>query len=123
MEEVPYWFWMIIVTGLAGMLGLIMYYTAMLLRETTSTVHEFKYVMMEMHDVIDGLKGLLERLNRIADKASATVETVLSTIDTISNSIVKPVVAIGATLSSVKAIVERYVGRKRGDLEEAIEED
>jgi hypothetical protein len=34
MQEIPAWFWMIVVAGLSGMVGLILFYLAMLLKET-----------------------------------------------------------------------------------------
>ncbi len=103
MEEVPYWFWMLIVAGLSGMLGLIMYHTAMLLRETTLTVREFKYVVVEFHDIMDAAKIFLERINRVAETVSTIVETV-------SSSILRPIAMIGTALASVRSIVSRFTG-------------
>jgi hypothetical protein len=113
MEEVPYWFWMIVVAGLSGMLGLIMYHTAMLLRESTLTVREFKYVVMEMHDIMDAAKIFLERVNRIA-------ETISSAAETISTTILRPVAMIGTALASVRSLIARFTG---GDPEDVADEE
>ena len=89
MEEIPYWFWMMIVTGLSGMLGFIMYYLALLLRETMLTVRELKYIIVEFHDVLDSAKILMEKMNRVSD-------TLTSTVETVSGSILQPLAAIGS---------------------------
>ena len=107
---------MIIVSGLSGMLGLIMYHTAMLLRESTLTVKEFKYTMMEMHDILDGAKIFVERINRIA-------ETLSSTVEVISTSVLKPVAAIGTALGAVKTMMRRFTGADTDEADESSVEE
>jgi uncharacterized protein YoxC len=103
MEEIPAWFWMVVVAGLSGMLGLIMYYTAMLLRETTLTVKEVKYLVVEFHDILDSTKMLMEKVNRAVDTLSATVEAV-------SESILRPLAVVGSWVTAAKAAVSRFSG-------------
>lgn len=103
MSDIPSWFWMLIIAGLSGMLGLIMYHMAMLLRETTLTVREFRYVVTEMHDIIDTAKAFLDRVNRIAD-------TIENTVGAVSESILKPLAAIGVWMNTIKGVVSRFTG-------------
>ena len=103
MTDVPAWFWMIVIAGLSGMLGVIMYYMAMLLRELTLTVREARYVVVEFHDILDSAKIMLEKANR-------AVDTVASTLETISSTIIKPVIAIGTALTAVRSFVTRFTG-------------
>lgn len=103
MDEIPYWFWMIIVTGLSGMLGFIMYYLALLLRETMLTVREFKYLVVEFHDVLDSAKVLMEKMNRVSDTMTRTVETV-------SSSILQPLAAIGSWINSLRSMISSFTG-------------
>jgi len=105
MGDIPSWFWMIVVAGLSGMLGLIMYHTAMLLRETTLTMREVKYLMVELHDILDSAKIFLEKANRVIDSVSTTV-------DTVSKSVLQPLSAIGSWVNSVKDLVSKYTGEK-----------
>lgn len=102
---------MLIIAGLSGMLGFIMYHTAMLLRESTLTLREAKYLIVEMHDILDAAKMFLEKANRIADTVSSTAEAV-------SSSILRPLAVIGTWVNSVKGYVSRFTGE-----EDSIEEE
>lgn len=105
MDVIPAWYWMVIIAGLSGMLGLIMYYMAMFLRETTLTVREFKYVVVDFHDIMDVARTFFEKVNRVAD-------TVSSTVDVVSNSILKPVAMIGTVFNSLRSVVNRFTGER-----------
>lgn len=108
MEEIPVLFWMVIVAGLSGMLGLIMYYAAMLLRETTLTIKELKYVIVEFHDILDSAKMLMEKVSRV-------VETVSSTVQSVSESILQPLAVVGSWVTAVKSAVSRFSGSDSGE--------
>ncbi|MDD3661751.1 MAG: hypothetical protein PHG63_01675 [Candidatus Dojkabacteria bacterium] len=110
MEEIPSWFWMAIVSGLSAMLALIMYYIAMLLRETTLTVREFKYMVVEFHDILDSAKALLEKVNRIS-------ETISDTVEAVSVSVLQPLAVVGSWVTAIKSAVSRFTGGE----EEAVE--
>jgi len=99
---------MIIISGLSGMFGLILFYFAMLLKESMMTVREFRYMLIEVHDIIDSTKIAVEKAQRIIDMISSTVET-------ISGSILKPIAAISTFLLGAKSIVSRYVGTSDED--------
>jgi hypothetical protein len=101
MGDISSLFWMIIIASLSGMLGLIMYHTAMLLRETTLTMRELKYILVELHDVLDSAKIFLEKANR-------AVDTVSSTVDAVSSSILQPLAVLGSWVNSVKGFVSKY---------------
>lgn len=103
MTEIPPWFWMAVIAGLSGMLGFIMYHTAMLLRETTLTVRETKYLIVELHDILDSAKMFLEKANRIADTISSTAEAV-------STSILRPLAVVGTWVNSAKSFMSRFTG-------------
>lgn len=92
---------MLVIAGLSGMLGLIMYYLAMLLRETTLTVREARFIVVEMQDVVAESKAALKKVNKMIDSASSVVGTV-------SDSIIKPIVAIGGMLKTVNEYVSKF---------------
>lgn len=115
MADIPSWFWMLVVAGLSGMLGLIMYYIALLLRETMLTVREFKYIVVEFRDILDSTKALMQKVNRMSD-------TMATTIETISGSILKPIAVVGTWVNSIKSVIEQYTGLKSGDVTDSIDE-
>ncbi|MEA3357221.1 MAG: hypothetical protein U9Q67_02205 [Patescibacteria group bacterium] len=103
MEEIPAAYWMIIITGLSGMLGLIMYYMAMLLKESMKSVRELRYMIVETHDILDAAKVAVEKSSRIVDMVSTTVETV-------SDSILRPIAGISTFLLTIKSFLSNFVG-------------
>lgn len=103
MQEIPPWFWMIIISGLSGLFGLILFYVAMLLKESMMTIREFRYMLVEVHDIIDSAKIAIEKGQRIIDMISSTVET-------ISDSVLKPIAAVSTFFLGAKNIVSRYMG-------------
>ncbi|MBN2100902.1 hypothetical protein JW710_03340 [Candidatus Dojkabacteria bacterium] len=108
MSEIPAWYWMLIIAGLSGMFGLILFYVAMLLRESMMTVREFRFMLMDMHDVMDTAKEIVQKSKKIVD-------TVSTTLDAISETILKPVAAIGALFNRIKGFTSKFSGEEVDD--------
>jgi hypothetical protein len=98
MEQIPNWYWMIILGGLSGLLGLIFYYLAMLLKEAMLTVREARYMIIEVHDIVDTAKTIVQKGQRIIDMVEITVENLTSTV-------LKPLSMVGAFLATIKKVV------------------
>ncbi len=101
MDQIPAWFWMLIIGGLSVVIGMILFYTAMLVRESVMTLREFRFMLVELHDILDSSKLLLEKVNRVADTAS-------SVVDSFSRTVMKP-------LSVVSSFMDNLTGRFGGD--------
>lgn len=103
MQDIPSWFWMIITAGLSGMLGLILFYVAMLTKELTYTVREFRFMTAEMHDIIETAKT-------VTKKATKIVDTVQDTVETVSDSVVTPVKMFSAMVTRIQSVISSFVG-------------
>lgn len=96
MSEIPSWFWMIIIAGLSGVFGMILFYTAMLIRESLFTVREARLILKESRDLIASAKEAFHKLNGMFSKIQMTVETV-------SDSIIQPFVLISSLVGKIKS--------------------
>ncbi len=105
MQGIPVWFWMVIITGLSIMLVLVLYYLAMLLKESMYTVREVRNTIINLQDVFESVR-------EIAEKAKGIVSKVSGTVDSISESILKPISAISGTLMAFKGF---FGGKKNND--------
>lgn len=110
MDTIPSWFWMVIIAGITGMVGLILFYVAMLLKESMLTVREFRYMMVEMHDIIDTVKVATEKLKNIMDMIESSVKM-------IKTAILKPIASIGSIFERIREFFTRFTGG--GESEEA----
>lgn len=104
MDAIPSWFWMIIITGLSAMIGLIFFYMAMLLRETTMSMREIRYMIIELHELVDSVKIILEKGKRVLD-------TVVSTTDAISVAVMRPVKVVGSIVSNIESFFAGFFGK------------
>lgn len=116
MESIPAWFWMVIITGLSGMLGLIFFYVAMLMRETTMTVREFRYMLVEFHDIIDSSRVAIDRINHIIGTISTTVETISSTL-------LRPLSVFTTLFAGLRGFASRFgMGEDSNEIENDFED-
>jgi methyl-accepting chemotaxis protein len=88
MEGIPSWYWMTIITFLTALFGLILYYVAMLVKETTSTMSEVKVTIADS-------RKLIQNANQIVEDVQDTVSNVKGTIDQLNESILQPVKQVG----------------------------
>jgi hypothetical protein len=68
MNEIPAIYWMIVIGGLSVMFGLILYYVAMLFKETSLTVATTREVVSDSRSLVQNSNKLLEQANEIVDK-------------------------------------------------------
>ncbi|MGI5897765.1 MAG: hypothetical protein ACOX6Q_01230 [Candidatus Dojkabacteria bacterium] len=84
METVPPIFWMIIVSILTIMLCVVLYYLAMLLKESRDTVSKTEPIIKDLQTSITSITETLNEINTL---------------------IIKPVRGIGAAISVVNGII------------------
>jgi hypothetical protein len=83
MNEIPALYWMILIGGLSTMFGLILYYTAMLLREATGAVSDSRKVIQNSNRIV-------EETSEIVSAVKGSIMMIKGTIDTIHNSLLAP---------------------------------
>lgn len=119
MNEIPSWFWMIIIAGLSGMFGMILFYTAMLVKEGSLTVREARFILKESRDLITSAKDVFHKLNGMLGKIQRTVETV-------SNYIIQPFALISGFIEKIKSKIsglKSSVGIDEDEVPEYYSED
>lgn len=102
-NEIPAWFWMIIIAWLAVLLGLILYYIAMVMKETAGTIKETSEVVKssnklvtESTEILSDLKGTAKMLNTVMKE--------------VSDSILPPIKKIGTLLNAVTTVLDKITG-------------
>jgi hypothetical protein len=101
MDEIPSWFWMVIISGLSGMFGMILFYTAMLLRESTFTVKEARFILKESRALILSAKEAFKKINGMLNMVQDTIEKV-------STYIIQPFQLISGFLDKIKSKVPGF---------------
>ncbi len=93
METIPPVFWMIVIAILTVMICLVLYYLAMLLKESRDTVAKTEPIIKDLQ---------------------TSVSSVTDTLNEVNNLVVKPVRGIEAAISVVNGIITGI----KGDTEE-----
>jgi uncharacterized membrane protein len=86
---------MVIITWLAAMFGLILFYVAMVMKETASTVGATREVIVTSNKLVQESGEMVSNLN-------ATTRIVKETAEEVSQNIVGPIKTIGTFLSVFK---------------------
>lgn len=96
MDTIPPIFWMIIVSVLTIMTCIILYYIAMLVKETKITVADSREIMKQATKT-------LQQVELIVNDVQASVSTVRGTVEEVNQSILGPVrkIAGGILTASV----------------------
>ncbi|HVX93161.1 MAG TPA: hypothetical protein VHA74_03565 [Candidatus Dojkabacteria bacterium] len=94
METIPATFWMVIISALTALVCLILYYVAMLVKETTGTMVEVK------NTIIDSRK-LIQNSNAIVEDVRVSVDSIKGTVKEVNQSILGPVKAIAKLMNSI----------------------
>jgi methyl-accepting chemotaxis protein len=94
MSEIPAIFWMIIVSAITIMFSLVLYYLAMLIRESKDAVKDSR-------EIIKNANKIMEQATLIVDDVQDMVSTVKGTVGKINEAILIPIKKIGSTISIV----------------------
>lgn len=115
MESIPSEYWMIVIGVLSALLGLILYYLAMFLKESTKTVVEVQGVVRESKEV-------LKKANTIADNAGVIVSSfremsngIQSSLSETVETILTPLQKLGSVISAIiDLLIELVTPDKKG---------
>jgi cell division protein FtsB len=103
-NQIPALFWMVIITGLSSLLGLILFYCAMLLKDTRSTVQELTKTVAKSNK-------LLDEVDDVVITAKESVSLLKDTATEINRSVVAPVRSLGSVLHTLSGFVEGFRGK------------
>jgi len=106
MSEIPSVYWMIIIGCVTFMVCFVLYYIAMLLRESKDAVGDSR-------KIIQGLEGTMKQVDLILADVQATIATVRGTIDEVNEGIIRPIKSIGSAVSAVSGFVSGIQKEKK----------
>jgi hypothetical protein len=95
MDSIPPLFWMFIITLLSVGFFMILFYVAMAVRESVNTLKESTGVLREVKDIVRETKTIVSDIQLITGSVRKGMEKLTGVVDTINNSLVKPIKAIG----------------------------
>ena len=92
METIPPIYWMILISVLAVFVCMILYYVAMLFKETSETVSEVKEIVRES-------KGMIKNIEEIVGAVKRTTLVIEGTVSEAKEHIMQPIKKIGGIFS------------------------
>ncbi len=106
METIPPIYWMILISVLAVFFCMILYYIAMLFKETSETVSATKEIVKESKGMVKNIEKILEESTEIVASAKRTTLMVEKTIDETKVLIIEPVKKIGGVFSMISGFFD-----------------
>ncbi|MCA9376897.1 hypothetical protein H6763_02910 [Candidatus Nomurabacteria bacterium] len=100
-NQIPAVFWMVVISGLSILLGMILYYLAMILREATNT-------MSEVTKTVQKSNVLLDDAAEVVSVAKTSAKKLEETVDEVNKAIIVPVRSIGSVLHTVSGFIEGF---------------
>jgi hypothetical protein len=94
MSNIPPIYWMIIIGFITFMFGLVLYYLAMLIRESKDAVADSR-------KIIQNTEEILKQATLIVNDLQESVSVVKGTVLQINEAILVPIKKIGSTISVV----------------------
>jgi len=94
MSEIPPIYWMIIIGFITFMFGLVLYYLAMLIRESKDAVADSR-------KIIQNTEEILKQATLIVNDVQESISTLKGTVLQINEAILLPIKKIGSTISMV----------------------
>ena len=98
MDTIPSVFWMVIIAVIAIMICLVLYYVAMLLKETKDAVGDSR-------KLIQGLEPTMKQVDLIIADVQSTTSMLKGTVQDINEGIVMPIRNIGSAFSAMSGLV------------------
>ena len=105
METIPPIFWMIIVSVLTIMVCLILYYIAMLIKETRTTGVDARETMKQANKI-------LTQAELIVNDIQSSVSTVRTTVEEINQSILAPIRRLAGGVLAVSSFIGGLKSKK-----------
>lgn len=102
-NEIPALFWMVIITGLSVLLGMILYYLAMILKEARNT-------MGEVTKTVQKSNVLLDDAAEVVSVAKSSAKKLEGTVDEVNQAVVQPLRTIGSALHAVSGFIGGFRG-------------
>lgn len=106
MSEIPAVYWMIIFGAVTFMICFVLYYVAMLLKESKDAVGDSR-------KIIQGMEGTMKQVDLILADVQATISTVRGTIDEVNEGIIQPIKNVGSAISAVSGFVSGMKKEKK----------
>ena len=94
MSEIPYIYWMIIVGIVTFMFSLVLYYLAMLIRESKDAIKDSR-------EIIQNANKMMEQATLIVNDAQEIVSTLKGTVGEVNEAILVPIKKVGSAISIV----------------------
>jgi methyl-accepting chemotaxis protein len=108
METIPPIYWMIVIGFLALFFCLILYYIAMLFKETSETVSAVKSIVKESKGMVKNVEKILEESTEIVAAAKRTTLMVENTATEIKEYVIQPIKKIGGVFSMISGFAEGF---------------
>ncbi len=99
MDTIPPMYWMILIAFVTIFICLILYYVAMLFKETSQTVSEVKKIVRDSSGMVKNIEKILEESTEIVSATKRTTLMLENTATEIKDHIIQPVKKIGGVLS------------------------
>ena len=99
---------MIIFGFISSFICLVLFYLALLLKESKDTIKESK-------EILQNSKGSLLKLGKMIEELEGTVSIARGTVEEISNGILKPIRALSGFVGSMGATLASREEKKRKD--------
>ncbi len=106
METIPPIYWMVLIAVITVFVCLILYYVAMLFKETSETVSEVRNIVKESKGIIKNVEKIMEESTEIVGAAKRTTLMVENTVGEVKEQVVQPIKKIGGIFSMVASFFE-----------------
>jgi uncharacterized protein YoxC len=108
MDTIPPVFWMIIIAFVTIFFCLILYYIAMLFKETSQTVSEVKKVVRDSRGMIKNIEKIVEETTEIIGAVKRTTLMIENTAGEVKEQIITPIKRVGGILASVAGFLGSF---------------
>ncbi len=114
METIPAQYWMVIIGALSALLGLILYYVAMFLKESTKTVVEVRGVVKESKEVLQKTNAIVDDAGIIVSSFKEVSNGIQTSLSETVDSILTPLQKLGSVISAlIELLIEMVTPDKK----------
>ena len=106
METIPAIYWMVLIAVVTIFICLILYYVAMLFKETSETVGETKKIIKESRGMIKNIEKITEESTEIVGAAKRTTLMLEDTVAELKEHVIQPIKKIGGIFSTASSFLE-----------------
>jgi predicted PurR-regulated permease PerM len=101
MSEIPAVYWMIIIGVVTFMFCFVLYYVAMLIRESRDAIRDSREMLKSADEI-------LKKTTLIVNDVQETIATVKGTVGQINEAILLPIKRIGSTITTVGDFISGF---------------